>query len=889
MRNNSSHSLSYLDIASRVILENSTDFIVIFDSNGEILFFNKVAKIILDFGSSKNSNFFDIIERLDNVNIRKILLENDCVKSIRFDINNFKNEVVECSGNISLLHSLESVKHFIFSSTTYNSSRTQLLNKRIFESEEKYIKLVNQSTDCVLLHENGIITFVNNAGIKILGAKSASEIVGRTNISFVHPDYRAEISKRIKEIQTTGNFLPWLEQKFVKVDDTPIDVEAASSAIELNGEKVIQLIVKDLTEKRKNEKRIISSQKQISAFIDALPDDVYILNEDGIYVDVISSLKSNTKIGESIFNIFNEDTAQKILETIRKTIDSKQSQTLEYEFKNHFSEGRTALLDYYEGKNRVLWIARDITDRKNVETIIKQNEETLTSFIEQSSDGISIVDHEGKIIVWNQARANISGYQKDEIIGKYIWDVQWMIQKNKENAQYTLEQLKENTLNLLNRKSNSFPASQVRRVEILTKNNETKSIETFIFPMDTATGKKIGSICRDVTKVKQTEETLLNAKHLAEKANEAKSLFIAKISHEIRTPLNGIIGFTNILFENENDSEKKEMLSLINTSSETLLRLISDILDFSKIESGKINLQETDFYLNEVISSTVKSFQTLADKKQLQLKYSQCENARNLVVGDKIAIKQILINLLSNAIKYTSFGKIDVDLKCEINKEITTAIISVTDTGKGMTSEFVENLSGDILSMSFSDSDKSSGLGLSIVKSLLKMMNGTISVESEIGVGSKFTVKFSLKLSKNENQKIESKPEPQIEKNETIKILVAEDDLTNQHLIKAFAKNKPWELVIVDNGEKAVKEFESNNYNIILMDVQMPILNGIDATKQIREIEIRNLKKHIPIIALTAYAMESDKQKCFDAGMDAFLSKPININKLFSTIGKFVN
>jgi signal transduction histidine kinase/CheY-like chemotaxis protein len=464
-----------------------------------------------------------------------------------------------------------------------------------------------------------------------------------------------------------------------------------------------------------------------------------------------------------------------------------------------------------------------------------------------------------------------------------------MLQKHIQNKVFTLEQLKENTLNLLKQEIDVFPASQLKRVDIFTKDGETKTVETFIFPMETASGKKIGSICRDITKIKQTEENLIQAKKFAEKANEAKSLFIAKISHEIRTPLNGIIGFTNILFENESDKEKKEMLSLINTSSETLLRLISDILDFSKIESGKINLQETEFNLNDVVLSTVKSFQNLASKKQLKLNYNLCENSKNFVIGDKIAIKQILINLLSNALKFTSLGKIDVDLKCEINYEISTAIISVSDTGKGMTNEDLKNISNEILSVTFSDSDKSSGLGLSIVKSLLKLMNGTIEVESEIGVGSKFTVKIPFKLSHFEHQKLDIIQEVKIEKLDTIKILVAEDDLTNQHLIKAFSKNKPWDLVIVDNGEKAVKEFETNNYNIILMDIQMPIMNGIDATKLIRKFENKNKKNHIPIIALTAYAMESDKQKCFDAGMDAFLAKPININKLFATINKYAN
>lgn len=861
-----------------IILNNSNELIFIVNSNGDIFYINNKGSVLTDI--EVGDNIFDFIES-ENI------FEGAFPKKTQFALSS-KLKFIDLEGNINIFKEENSDIYYILSLHEVIQQHSETLNRKIFESENKYQKLIEQSADCIMLHKNGIIEYVNAAGIKMLGAKNADEIIGRTNISFIHEDDKPFVSSRINDIQTTKQFTSWAEQRFVRLNGEVLFVEAAAAAIEINGEKVIQLIVKDITGRKNSEEKLKQNEQKLSAFIKAIPDEIYIVDENGKYIDVISSLSQATKKGKNISDIFSNETAFNILKAIRKTIENKKSYSIEYSIRDYYFEGRTAYLPISEGKDRVLWISRNISARKKAEILNKENEETIHNFLQQSSDGISIIDNDGKIIIWNKAQEDISEYKEAEVLGKYIWDIQWMLIGNPLNIKFTYEELKNNTIVTL-KNQESFSFLRTHTTDIKTKNNKIKTIETVIFPIDTENGRKIGSIARDITKIKEAEDNLVRAKKLAEEANQAKSLFIAKISHEIRTPLNGIIGFTNLLLENEQDNEKKEMLSLIKTSGETLFKLITDVLDFSKIESGKISIQQYEFDANNLIESTIKSFTLPASKKSLQLTYTNNNQSKNLLIGDKICLQQILVNLLSNAVKYTDKGNIHVEIDTELGEKSNNIdlIISIKDTGRGISSEKLQNIFSDVFKIEYTDSNKGSGLGLSIVNSLVKLMNGKIEAESKINQGSVFKVTLPFERSrkfKEIDSSINAKADVL---SKDLKILVAEDDLTNQHLIKALAKNKPWNLIVVDNGEKAVHYYQMENFDLILMDIQMPIMNGIEATRSIRKIE-KDSKSHIPIIALTAYAMEDDKQKCFDAGMDAFLSKPININKLYSTIDKYV-
>ncbi|HBF87584.1 MAG TPA: hypothetical protein DDX39_02990 [Bacteroidales bacterium] len=868
----------------KTVLNNSNELVFVINSSGTIFFVNSLTESITDI--TNGHNIFDYISEKED--LFRDVNEQNSKTAIQLSLSS-KLNFIDLNGNISFLSRYEGEIFFVLSlSQKIANTNADGLNRKIFESENKYQKLIEQSSDCIMLHKNGIIEYINEAGIRMLGAKNAEEIIGRTNISLIHEDDRPFVKNRITELQTIKQFTNWAEQRFVKLNGEIIIVEAAAAVVEINGEKVIQVIIKDITERKNFEKQLIHNERQLSAFIKALPDDVYVIDENGKYIDVISSVHNNTKKGKNIFDLFSNESAFSILKTIRKTIEHKKSYTLEYDIKGNYFEGRTAYLEMDEPNKRVLWISRDITSRKKAEILVKESEDAIKNFLRQSSDGIVIVDNDGKIVEWNKAQENITGFKQLEILGKYIWDVQYSLASNSENRKYTLDELKNNTLiTLKNRSNTSF--IQPHTTDIRTKDNQIKTIETVIFPIDTENGRKIGSIARDITSIKEAEDNLIRAKKLAEEANQAKSLFIAKISHEIRTPLNGIVGFTNLLLDNDYDKDTKEMLSLIKNSGETLSKLITDILDFSKIESGKISLQRIEFDLNSLIESSIKSFNLPATKKSLQLAFTNNNKHNNLLIGDKICLRQIIVNLLSNAIKYTDKGNIQATFDTNIIEKSNkiSLTISIKDTGRGIAPEVLQNIFSDVFKIAYTDSNKGSGLGLSIVNSLVKLMNGKIEVDSELNEGSTFTVSIPFELSKKTKEvEIINLVNNDI-LTKKLKILVAEDDLTNQHLIKALAKNKPWELVVVDNGEKAVHYFQLEKFDIILMDIQMPIMNGIEATQTIRQFEKDN-NSHVPIIALTAYAMENDKEKCFDAGMDAFLSKPININKLYSTIDKYV-
>jgi len=426
-----------------------------------------------------------------------------------------------------------------------------------------------------------------------------------------------------------------------------------------------------------------------------------------------------------------------------------------------------------------------------------------------------------------------------------------------------------------------------------------------------ANGEVIGSLCVVDTKVREFTETekniistlskalslehergilqeKLEASRLeAETANDAKNRFLANMSHEIRTPLNGIMGFTDILINRENDEKKRRMLRMINESGDQLLQIINDIFDYSMIEAGKLSLKESTFDLHEIISDTVAYFKPYALTKGIDLIVDvEGETASNLF-GDQYKLTQVLFNLVSNAIKFTEEGTVMILAKNTISATGVELQLVVEDTGIGIDPEKLETIFEEFEQLEYylTKKTRGTGLGLAIARKLIHFLNGTITVESESGKGSRFIVNlpFRLKKSKNNKEIMNDPEEKPMTKTGNVNILLAEDNEANQFLIKAITKFENWEITVVDNGEQAVNEYKSGNFDLILMDVQMPVMNGYEATRLIREIEeTKNI--HTPIIALTAYAMKSDKDKCIEAGMDDYISKPFKKQQFLDTI-----
>jgi signal transduction histidine kinase len=388
--------------------------------------------------------------------------------------------------------------------------------------------------------------------------------------------------------------------------------------------------------------------------------------------------------------------------------------------------------------------------------------------------------------------------------------------------------------------------------------------------------------------LKQIQNQLVLAKDKAEMATNAKSIFLANMSHEIRTPMNGVVGMVEALKSTPLNEEQKEYLDIIDLSSENLLSVINDILDFSKVEAGQIEFENISFNLKDSIEEVIKMLTFKAGQKNLHLNYKFDKNIPEFLIGDPLRIKQVLINFINNAVKFTTEGEVSVDCQLVSTKDNIAEIkFMVSDTGIGISDKNKVKLF-----KSFSQADASTtrkyggtGLGLAISKSLSKMMNGKIGVDSEEGKGSTFWFTAKLVITDEEHIKSDFDAETGDIPMSGLKVLVAEDNAINQRVARFNLEKLDIEVDIAENGEIAFELFKKNNYDIVFMDIQMPVMDGLNATRQIRKYELQTGRSSkIPIIAMTANTLKGDKEDFMDAGLTDYIGKPFKPNELISII-----
>lgn len=383
---------------------------------------------------------------------------------------------------------------------------------------------------------------------------------------------------------------------------------------------------------------------------------------------------------------------------------------------------------------------------------------------------------------------------------------------------------------------------------------------------------EIGMLANAAESFKKQGIELLEARNEALKAQQIKSDFLANMSHEIRTPMNGILGMVSILNESKLNNEQMEMLKLITSSGDSLLTILDDILDFSKLESGKFTIDIHPFNLLDCLNEIEFMFTDAAKKKNLNFYFTIDENVPEFINGDFTRLKQVLINLCSNAIKFTSKGEVYI----KVFKKDKLLYFEVTDTGVGIKKESLENLFGAFIQADTSTTREygGTGLGLTISSKLVSLMGGKLKASSDFGIGSSF--KFSIEFTEPTKDELEKvltkKTEVQKLKWKNLKVLIAEDNKVNIVVLTRMLKKLGIDYDHGWDGEEALELFKNNSYDFILMDMQMPKLDGIATT-----IEIRKVNKEIPIIALTANVLKEDREKCFNAGMNEFLTKPIKL------------
>jgi len=406
-------------------------------------------------------------------------------------------------------------------------------------------------------------------------------------------------------------------------------------------------------------------------------------------------------------------------------------------------------------------------------------------------------------------------------------------------------------------------------------------------------------VARDITEQKIFENELIDAKSKAEKAtkkaeasNQLKESFLANMSHEIRTPMNAIIGFSDVLYKRKLGVQEKEFVAIIKTAGENLLKIINDILDISKIEAGMMTFEENNFSIQETFKSINTMMLGRAKEKNLELVFSCDEDVPDTLLGDETRLTQIIINLVGNAIKFTNEGSVQVHGKVsKKDKENTLVEFSIIDTGIGIPKDKLATIFERFQQAESHTTRKygGTGLGLSIAKQLIELQGGKLSVKSKLDEGSVFTFFISYK-----NTIEIQAPLVQIEKKyaldelSKLNILLVEDNQLNVMLISSLFSENHLKFEVAENGKIGIQQLKENenstapitNFDIILMDMEMPEMNGYEAVKIIRN----KLKNNVPIIAMTANAMAGEREKCLDLGMNDYISKPIDANQLFEKI-----
>ena len=649
-------------------------------------------------------------------------------------------------------------------------------------------------------------------------------------------------------------------------------------------EKYINLYFNNITTLIQTQQKLENAQQIIDRIVNNIQDVIWsvdLLNLELIFIsptieNLIGFTKEEVKAkvkNLNILKLFERKDLIKMKRDLKKTGKTVHKVYVKKERKwlrliintKKDTKGEIIRLDGYTS---------DITIKRQYEENLKTQEEKYRGIIANIKLGLIEVDEYQRIINANESFEKISEYSQSELIGKDLTEL------------FTKESDKKKIKDKNDLRKKGIADSY--EIEFTTKTGKLKWFLVSGAPNYDENGSLIGAlgVYLDITEQKRTQEKMQEAQKLAEESNAAKELFIINMSHEIRTPLNAIIGLSHQLKHFKQEEKGYEYINYIIDSGNHLQSLIDNILDFSKINSGKLVLNEKGFNLKEVFNEIVSILSPLAQERGLEFISSIDKNIHFNVFADRTRIKQILINVISNSIKFTEKGKVNFKIESkESSDKLQLLDITITDTGVGMSEIFLKTIFDK-----FSQADSSSirkesgtGLGMPITQELLKIMNGSINIESQLGKGTTITIKLPL-IYNQELEDVKEIPELNLKSLSNKKILVVEDNLLNMILTKRILENNEIETLKAKNGVEAIEVLEDIEVDLILMDIQMPLKDGIETTKIL--IQEKGIKT--PIIALSANAFKAEIDKCYAVGMVDYLTKPYLENDLLKTILKHI-
>jgi len=873
-----------------LMIENAPAVITVIDPNGMILYLNRT-EFELDKSIFTGKAIFDFIDPSDHRIVREAIRKAAGTGEPQVYVNASKTgeRLSWYENQVSLLDPGSPEGDLVIFST--NITECRQADDSLKESEARYQQLVEQSPDTIVIHCEGKIAYINQAGLEMLGAARAEEILGRSAIEFVHPEDRARVGSRIAEAMEKQTIALPMRERFLLPSGKVMPVEVKGIPHVFKGKPAMQVIIRDVTEQVEAEKALKSSEARLAAFLEYAPALIMIKDHE------LRPVFANQKLyrffpveawmGKTPHETFPPEVAELMIEKDNEAMTTGHT-TYEEIWKDKQGESHTYLTEKFRidipgGLPLLGSIISDISDKKQAETEFRMREHQQSLILNSLPVIFYRVEPHGNFrTTWiSDQITHITGYKPEAFtLNPVFWEMHLHPEDHERILAEYNEVLHTNAVTVEYRWQCADGSYRWFLDHLAIIRDEAGN------PVDSA------GIWVDITKNKQVEEELIKARQKAEESDRLKSSFLANMSHEIRTPMNAIVGFAQMLTDPWLSAEERVRFStIVQNRSDDLMHIINDLLEISRIESGNTTVIRERIVMNDLIDEMETVFnQKLkrAGKQQISLLISKTLSVtQSAFVTDGYIVRQVFTNLLDNAIKYTLKGEIRFGYDLPKDGKITCY---VSDTGIGISAENQEVIFEHFRQADIENQHQygGTGLGLSICKGVLSLLGGTIEVESGPGKGShfRFTIPFEQPL-EPETETGSKLSEKKTEFNEAWKgkkLLLVEDEPSNMEYLTIILSRTGAELVSAYSGKDLRDQYPVlDSFDLVLLDVQLPDASGWDLVK-----EIKAKRPDLPVIAQTAFAMSSDRKKSEETGCDNYIPKPIYKEKLLRMIADYL-